>query len=66
MRKILELLFPFLQHKHNWEKLNNNPYKRICKDCGREEWLFEKRFPSIGEAQYEWHVMRSPFKQRGT
>lgn len=31
--------------------------KRRCAGCGREEWLFSKPFPRIGEAKYSWRRM---------
>jgi hypothetical protein len=32
-------------------------FKRRCRNCGREEWMFENRHPAVGEPKYEWRDM---------
>jgi hypothetical protein len=31
--------------------------KRLCDHCGREEWVFSKPYPLIGEPKYSWRDM---------
>ena len=39
---------------HKWHSEPGSPFKRKCTTCGAEEWLFENRYPAIGEPKYEW------------
>lgn len=31
--------------------------KRKCSCCGREEWLFSKPYPAVGDPKYSWREM---------
>ena len=63
MRKLLCAIFG-----HQWHRLLGDPEpmhgrygtarrltgKRRCIRCGREQWLFSRRFPAIGEPARYW------------
>lgn len=57
-REIFTLLFPFLRHRHDWDEFSFG--KRRCRKCGEEQWLFENKYPAIGEPQYEWKSLYEP------
>ena len=40
---------------HIWKRRDA---KRFCATCGREEWLFSKSYPGIGQPAHEWKEMR--------
>lgn len=40
---------------HDWDIQGS---KRFCKLCGEEQWLFVKRYPSVGEPAMTWQTMR--------
>jgi hypothetical protein len=41
-------------HGHRWDQ---REAKRTCSRCGREEWLFQRRFPRVGEPALSWQEM---------
>lgn len=41
---------------HDWEYFSDG-LKRVCKNTGTEQWVFENRHPSIGQPRYEWRNM---------
>jgi len=59
MFDLLKLMFKRTRKRHecNYEELGKNSYKRKCTTCGKEQWLFENRYPDVGEAKYEWRDM---------
>jgi hypothetical protein len=43
---------------HIWEQpFDGNDAKRCCSKCGREQWIFKKCYPNIGEPTYGWETM---------
>lgn len=50
--------FDFLRHKHRWEVFSDG-FKRRCR-CGAEQWVFENRFPAIGDPALNWRDIHRP------
>jgi hypothetical protein len=42
---------------HDWQYIPPNKVKRQCSKCNREQWIFQNRYPQIGEPLYEWRDM---------
>lgn len=56
MRWFQSLRRRLCRHPH-WVEHDDNSFKRRCASCGLLQYLFERRFPDIGEAKYNWQDM---------
>lgn len=49
---------------HDWYHETYNTMKRTCAKCGEHQWVFETRYPAIGEAKYNWRTMHYNGKRK--
>lgn len=56
-RRLFKTLTAPLPCRHEWEPLNGNAFKRICKKCGEEQWLMGNPIWSDKPA-LTWESMR--------